>query len=1101
MDEYEQYLADAEYEDYLRQAQAEQASIGPVQPDTQNIDLSNAIARGSSDFMAPANPLGPDYNKGYLANAWEGIKEAPAAVGHMASDVYNFVNPWANGGAGGPIDTIMGAGAEKTAQNVGGFSSGLAGAGALAPIGAGWGSMLGPLGAFAGGALGGGVGFAGGMLGFNAVTDAAQEGVNAVTGQNYGPGLRPLDQYGKDFAYNAAQGTLLGGASDATLRAVQGVRNLPTRAGFTQEGAGNRVAAQIQQLEPEALPRIEQALAEGSADPFLNYKPLGELIDSDVLKNAQRTIARSGPEAYGKSAEANRIRNSEHLQYLNEIEKSAATPADVQAAIQQGIDAKLAAGQRGLTAAEGNVNAALGDLPLPIDALEAGSAMREGASTGKDAIRGQVTAKFEGMGQGIVDTSGVQAVAGELLPKYFKDVGAQASGELTALIKDLSREAESTGILDASGNPIVREQPMTLKDVQALRSKALDIANGGDARTAAVAGKIADALKKAGDDAVSSGTVSPAEMQNWKDGISLRKTQGEIYESSATPTKSVLSKQPYGEFKVPESAVPSKYFRAGEKGTREAIQNYKKAIGNSEEALDPLYRYATDSFRDYVVKDGKVDGSKARKWLERHDSALQELPDLKRQLSNVDEAQRFLNEKYGDLQRTQAEVEKGALKQFLQVDPEKAIGAMLSGKDMVKRTIQTVNYLKANDIDALAGLRRGVIEHLKQKTFIPDGKVSLEEASMRGGPQFDGTVRGGVLKSEWEKIKPALERSKLFTESQMKGFDYLYRDKASQLSVEKAKMPGGSDTAQNTSTLAALTRAASSGFLRNLPYGRYVAFLEPVLKAIPKAKYQAMLEEALLNPRVARDLMAKANAKNFTRSAEGIFQKELAQAFGDKSAIGAAGAALDTGGAMSPVIEKDERKAPAKLKTLVPKQEQVLSKSSFPNPQDLLRPPTTGTPKKISLDVDSIIAQQDPETRARISVESSNDPFAVSRKGAQGLSQLMPATAQDIAKSLGETYIPLRPGMPPEQQRASIEQNIRFGSHYMNVMLPKIDPAFKNETLARAAYNAGPRRVQEAIALAGSSRDVNKVLANLPKGVQKETIPYVQRIAQRYGNV
>jgi len=162
VDEYEQYLADAEYEDYLRQAQAEQASIGPVQPDTQNIDLSNAIARGSSDFMAPANPLGPDYNKGYLANAWEGIKEAPAAVGHMASDVYNFVNPWANGGAGGPIDTIMGAGAEKTAQNVGGFSSGLAGAGALAPIGAGWGSMLGPLGAFAGGALGGGVGFYGG---------------------------------------------------------------------------------------------------------------------------------------------------------------------------------------------------------------------------------------------------------------------------------------------------------------------------------------------------------------------------------------------------------------------------------------------------------------------------------------------------------------------------------------------------------------------------------------------------------------------------------------------------------------------------------------------------------------------------------------------------------------------------------------------------------------------------------------------------------------------------------------------------------------------------------------------------------------------------
>lgn len=1033
--------------------------------------------------------LGADYNQSVGANLLKGAVDSPEAAVTMLGDAYDTFSPYTSEeGWQVPVASAMQrAGVEKSARTVGGLGAGVAGAAALAPFGAGWGSVFGPIGTVAGGVLAGAAGGAAGLMGFDFATDA-------VSGWG-GEDIKPADQYLKDFAYNTSQGTVLGGATSAATK-IPAVKNRIINP-FTQAGQEAKVAGYLDKLEPGYAAKIDPALQADAGNPFLDQRPLGELIGSDPLKNAQRTIARSGPESYGRSAEANNLRNDAQLKYLDQIEQSPLSAESVQDSIRQSVADHQAASQRGITAAEDVVNTNLTDLPPPIDIVEAGGQMREGASAGLDAQRGRVTAGFEGIGEGIVDPSPAKLVAARDMPTYFKEVGPQPNGELVKLVESLSREAEPSGLLGLDGAPITREIPYTIKDIQALRSQALDIANGSDARTARVAGNIADALAASVDDAISKGTVTKEQALSWQKGIDARKTQGVIYESSATPTKQVLSKQPYGEFKVPESAVPSKYFRPGEKGTREGIKNYKRAIGDSDQALEPLYRYATDSFRDYVVKDGKVDSKKAGKWLERHANALEELPDLRRQLSNVDEAQRFLNEKYGDLQRSQVEVEKGALKQFLQVDPDKAISSMLSGKDMVKRTISTVQYLKANDADALAGLRRGVIEHLKQKTFIPDGKITLEEASMADGPRFDGTVRGGLLKGEWEKIKPALERSKLFTDSQMKGFDYLYKEKSSQLSVEKAKMPGGSDTAQNTSTLAALGRAAGSGFLRNLPFGRYIAFLEPVLKAIPQVKFQAALEEALLNPRYARDLMAKATAKNFTRSAQTIFADEFAKAFGDTTPGGAAKTAVGIAAPLAPVVTSQE--TPKQKKPPIPNQAQITSKKSFPTTQQLLAPPAKGSVQKTSFDVKGYIAQQSPETRATISVESSGNPFAVSPKGAQGLSQLMPATAQDIAKELGETYMPLQAGMTPEQQQASIEQNVRFGEYYKKVMLPKINPAFKNTTLARAAYNAGPRRVTEAMAMAGSQTDVNKILASLPKGVQKETVPYVNKIMSRLG--
>lgn len=122
--------------------------------------------------------------------------------------------------------------------------------------------------------------------------------------------------------------------------------------------------------------------------------------------------------------------------------------------------------------------------------------------------------------------------------------------------------------------------------------------------------------------------------------------------------------------------------------------------------------------------------------------------------------------------------------------------------------------------------------------------------------------------------------------------------------------------------------------------------------------------------------------------------------------------------------------------------------------------------------------------------ESELNPDVESPAGARGLMQVMPGTAQDVAKQLGVAY-------SKDRLRQDWRYNADLGTAYLAQMLSRYNGSY---VLAAAAYNAGPRRADRWIAQFGDPRrpgaDVEAWIESIPF---RETRNYVMRVLEGVG--
>ena len=119
--------------------------------------------------------------------------------------------------------------------------------------------------------------------------------------------------------------------------------------------------------------------------------------------------------------------------------------------------------------------------------------------------------------------------------------------------------------------------------------------------------------------------------------------------------------------------------------------------------------------------------------------------------------------------------------------------------------------------------------------------------------------------------------------------------------------------------------------------------------------------------------------------------------------------------------------------------------------------------------------------------ESELNQNVESPVGAQGLMQVMPATAKQVARDLGLPY-------SFDKLKTDWRYNATLGVGYLAEMLERYDGSF---VLAAAAYNAGPHRADRWIKEHGDPRRANVNTEQWIEKIQfRETRNYVQRVLE-----
>lgn len=122
--------------------------------------------------------------------------------------------------------------------------------------------------------------------------------------------------------------------------------------------------------------------------------------------------------------------------------------------------------------------------------------------------------------------------------------------------------------------------------------------------------------------------------------------------------------------------------------------------------------------------------------------------------------------------------------------------------------------------------------------------------------------------------------------------------------------------------------------------------------------------------------------------------------------------------------------------------------------------------------------------------ESAFNAAAVSAANAQGLLQLMPGTAEGVAKRYGLAY-------SKERLTRDAAYNATLGAHYLGEQINEFGGSY---VLTFIAYNAGPRRVPQWIARYGDPRGkpIDDVVDWIERIPFSETRGYVQRVMENY---
>lgn len=261
-------------------------------------------------------------------------------------------------------------------------------------------------------------------------------------------------------------------------------------------------------------------------------------------------------------------------------------------------------------------------------------------------------------------------------------------------------------------------------------------------------------------------------------------------------------------YKLPDSRVPEKFFHPGPSGYQD-MQSLYKAVGQ-ERAQPIIQDYAASSLRRAALRDdGTLDPQKYARWKAAHADAIRALPDSARgQFADTARATQALEDAAELRNQTIKASQEGAVARIMNAQsPEEVIGrvgSIFGARDSVSQMASLARAASRNP-DAVEGLRKSVADYISGK-FISNTEAATSGTKMLRSDAFQSFVKGN---------RAAL--AQVFKPAEMDTLSAIADDLSrSNRSVVAVKMPGRSNTAEDTFALNKKVGASKPSVLRYL---------------------------------------------------------------------------------------------------------------------------------------------------------------------------------------------------------------------------------------------------------------------------------------------
>ena len=302
---------------------------------------------------------------------------------------------------------------------------------------------------------------------------------------------------------------------------------------------------------------------------------------------------------------------------------------------------------------------------------------------------------------------------------------------------------------------------------------------------------------------------------------------------------------------VPDSAVLD-YFINARRGSREAASELSTAIGGNVEARQAVSDYAVRQAHKFAFnpRTGQLDSRKLNKWVQNNSEALREFPEARAEVANLGRLQRRVDVLGLAGERSNAIFQRRAAALFMDDDPHGAVNAVLGSPHQTRDAARLWRMTKG-DADAQQGLRRALWDEFVLRS-------AGGEIDGVGTPFRDPTSMRRFINQNEDVF-----RAWGYTDADIDNLR-LTADAAERISLTRAPArvnPGEPGSALKVLTLPAIL-SRLYGIQRGVVGPQFVAteigarFMNAVVDKMTERQVQAILEDAITNPRLMRDLMA-----------------------------------------------------------------------------------------------------------------------------------------------------------------------------------------------------------------------------------------------------